>query len=183
MSEIKRNTDPLTGPPDGVEADIQTVVTLFDRAGQKKVKGATQRTIRKQTNASCHVLCSYSDGLIGFSVRDKDLMFSIRLDELFEILKAAADASGAFRDTIPEMNMLKVPTQDAPDYQDRRDTALEQVWKELEDVPFDEADSPHGLVLAVDWYTFPKGTDRGDIWGWFDENYSKGIEHLINRDE
>ena len=58
------------------------------------------------------------------------------------------------------------------------DFQLEQKWMELTDVPFDET-SDGDLVLAVDWWEFPAGTSREDIWHYFDEHYSKGIAYLL----
>ena len=169
MTGIKRNTDPLKGPPDGVEADIQTVLTRFIRAAQKKGEGKTQRTIKDQSAASCRVLCSYSEGTIGFSIRSKDLMLTLRIDELMAIVKEAAEASRAFIDTLPEHELT--------------DEMLEELWRELEDVPFDEAESPHGLILAGPWRHFPAGVDRGDIWTWFDVLHSRGVAYLMGETE
>ena len=62
-------------------------------------------------------------------------------------------------------------------------------WKNLEDVPFNE-DADGRLVLANDYRfmvgsreiaMFPKGTDREEIWHWFDENHPKGVAHLLYR--
>lgn len=63
--------------------------------------------------------------------------------------------------------------------QNELDICLEAKWHELSDVPFDEADTASGLVLAEDWWGFPKGTDREDIWHVFDKFYSKGVASLI----
>lgn len=58
------------------------------------------------------------------------------------------------------------------------DSQLEQMWLDLTDVPFDETEDGK-LVLAEDWKQFPAGTDREDIWYFFDENYSKGVAYLL----
>lgn len=61
----------------------------------------------------------------------------------------------------------------------------------LEDVPFNE-DADGRLVLANDYRfmvgsreiaMFPKGTDREEIWHWFDENHPKGVAYLLYRGE
>lgn len=165
MSIIKRNTDPFKGPPDGVEANIKCAVTLFERAAQKKGKGKTQREIKSHNTLPCHVMCSYSDGQVGISIRSMDLMISLRIDELFEIMKAAAEAS-------QELTAAMCA--------DLSDDQLEELWRELSDIPFDEADSPSGLILSHSWRHFPKGVDREDIWHWFDEHHSKGITYLLH---
>jgi hypothetical protein len=59
------------------------------------------------------------------------------------------------------------------------DSQLEQMWLDLTDVPFDETEDGR-LVLAEDWEQFPAGTDREDIWYFFDDNYSKGVAYLLN---
>ncbi len=68
---------------------------------------------------------------------------------------------------------------------------VEGFWKNLEDVPFNE-DADGRLVLANDYRfmvgsreiaMFPKGTDREEIWHWFDENHPKGVAHLLYRGE
>lgn len=86
-------------------------------------------------------------------------------DEIFrrdsEVLQAAAAA------------IEKADTRQAA-----LDRILEERWANLEDVPFDEP--PRGdLIMAEDWWLFPKGTEREDIWHFFDENYSKGVAFLL----
>lgn len=42
------------------------------------------------------------------------------------------------------------------------DEKILQLWKELENIPFDE-DSDGELVLSEKWYLFDKGTTRTEI--------------------
>lgn len=66
------------------------------------------------------------------------------------------------------------------------DKKIESLWKELEDVLFIEAkdfyddadDNDIQLVLASDWFIFDAGTAQETIWGWFNRNYSKGLQEL-----
>ena len=58
------------------------------------------------------------------------------------------------------------------------DKGLESMWSGLTDVPFDEGETD--MLLAEDWFGFPKGTAREDIWHWFDEHHSKGAGYLLN---
>lgn len=58
------------------------------------------------------------------------------------------------------------------------DKEIENIWDEFEDVPMDE-DSNGELVLAHDWRQFKAGTTRTEIWKWFDEAHSKGINWLL----
>lgn len=59
---------------------------------------------------------------------------------------------------------------------------IEKLWKLLEDKPFDE-DEDGRLVLCEDWFGFPAGTDREEIWHWFDENYNDGVAALLYEKE
>lgn len=58
------------------------------------------------------------------------------------------------------------------------DKELEKMWDELTDIPFDE-DLDGKLILSVNWKSFTKGTDREDIWQFFDKNHSKGVAWLL----
>lgn len=68
---------------------------------------------------------------------------------------------------------------------------VERLWKDLADVPFQE-DKSGSLVLEEEYVmkcgtrvikTFPAGTDREDIWHWFDEMHPKGVVYLLNGEE
>ena len=63
-------------------------------------------------------------------------------------------------------------------YQKYDDKLLESMWDELEDVPIDENE-----CLDVDWKGWRKGTNREEVWHWFDENHSKGVGWLMNERE
>jgi hypothetical protein len=59
-----------------------------------------------------------------------------------------------------------------------RDKMLEELWNELEDVPM----NPETECIEEDFYIFPAGTDREDIWHYFDERHSKGVAYLLYGD-
>lgn len=59
-----------------------------------------------------------------------------------------------------------------------RDTALERLWGEFSDVPID----PRTDKLEDDWFIFPHGTEKEDIWHWFDRRHSKGVAYLLYGD-
>lgn len=59
------------------------------------------------------------------------------------------------------------------------DEIVEDLWKELGDVPFDEEENGE-LILAEGWFIFDKGTDRDTIWHWFDDHHSQGVGWLMN---
>ena len=44
-------------------------------------------------------------------------------------------------------------------------TALKSLWDEFSDTPIDDDE-----CIDTDFYDWPKGTDRYEIWHWFDEN-------------
>lgn len=59
-----------------------------------------------------------------------------------------------------------------------RDAQLEGLWAQLGDVPMD----PDTEKLDEDWFIFPHGTDREEVWHWFDRRHSKGIAYLLYKD-
>lgn len=59
------------------------------------------------------------------------------------------------------------------------DEQIEKMWIDLEDITMDEDCENQELYLNSDWEHFKTGTYRGDIWEWFNENYSKGLDWLL----
>lgn len=59
-----------------------------------------------------------------------------------------------------------------------RDKALEDLWDQFADIPMDPATEK----MEAEFLHFPAGTDREEIWKWFDERYSKGVVQLLYRD-
>ena len=55
---------------------------------------------------------------------------------------------------------------------------LELLLEEFSYVAFDETDDGY-LVLANDWYIVYAGTDREEIWHWFDKHHSNGVYSLM----
>lgn len=55
------------------------------------------------------------------------------------------------------------------------DSDIEELWGNLADVPID----PETEELDEPYYIWPKGTDKEDIWHWFDEHHSKGVAYLL----
>ena len=60
------------------------------------------------------------------------------------------------------------------------DDLIQDLWKCFSNVPFDDGEKD--LVLGQDWFIFEKGTEREDIWQWFDSHYSKGVVSLLYPD-
>lgn len=159
MNHIRRNTDPMKGPADGVAVDIQCAVTQFEQIKGKK----GQRKISGQGTMPCTIYCSYSDGTMGVSIRGIDLQIDLLVPEVMAILQAAAEANAE----------LTAPQREA-----YTDEVLEEKWRELHTIGWDEADSPSGIITDKAWWVFPQGVDRDDLFQWFGERHSKGIEYL-----
>lgn len=56
--------------------------------------------------------------------------------------------------------------------------ALETFWDELGDIPVDDDG-----IIQESFLWWPKGTDREDIWRWFDEKYPGGVKKLMKLEE
>lgn len=54
---------------------------------------------------------------------------------------------------------------------DLQNKTAEDLWAEFEDVPLME-DSDD---IDEDWYSFPKGTNRFEIWQWFEEAFHLSV--------
>ena len=54
------------------------------------------------------------------------------------------------------------------------DKNVEALWKEFQSIPVDR----NGNLRAA-WYAFPKGTNKNEVYGWFDRHYSKGMSYLM----
>ena len=59
---------------------------------------------------------------------------------------------------------------------DEKDDALEQLWEHFGNVPVTDADT-----IDEDFLIWEKGTDRFDIWHWFDGEHSKGVAVILCR--
>lgn len=56
-----------------------------------------------------------------------------------------------------------------------RDRELEELWDEFADVPMNHETEK----MEEPFLHFPAGTDREEIWRWFDERHSKGVVYLL----
>lgn len=59
-----------------------------------------------------------------------------------------------------------------------RDQLLEDLWEQFADCPMD----PDTEKMDEPFLHFPAGTDREEIWKWFDERHSKGVAYLLYGD-
>jgi len=56
-----------------------------------------------------------------------------------------------------------------------RDKQLEELWAQFGDVPM----NPETECIEENFLCFPCGTEREDIWHWFDQRHSKGVAYLL----
>lgn len=56
-----------------------------------------------------------------------------------------------------------------------QDTLLEGLWQDLGDIPLCEKTE----TIEIPFLHFPVGTDKEEIWHWFDERHSKGVAYLL----
>lgn len=57
----------------------------------------------------------------------------------------------------------------------KRDAELERLWAEFGDVPM----NPETEEIEAQFLCFPAGTNREEVWEWFDERYSRGVAKLL----
>lgn len=87
---IRRVPNDGSGLEDGVEVYVDSAVTHFNRKGGK-VTG-----INGTDMVPCKMLASLDAGVLSISLRKgKAMMVSVRIDEVMELLKAAAEVAGA----------------------------------------------------------------------------------------
>ena len=58
--------------------------------------------------------------------------------------------------------------------QDTIDKNVEALWKEFQSIPVDR----NGNIRAA-WKAYPKGTNKNEVYGWFNCHYSNGLSYLM----
>ena len=66
------------------------------------------------------------------------------------------------------------PKMPEPTLQDTIDKNVEVLWKEFENVPVDR----NGNLMTA-WKAYPKGTNKNEVYGWFNRHHSKGLSYLM----
>lgn len=96
-----------------------------------------------------------------------------------EIKRAAIDAIDELHATIPydEYLIIRDGLDEIEPLGDR-DEALEELWEEFGDIPM----NPETEKIEAPFIGFPAGTDKEDVWHWFDERHSRGVHYLLYRD-
>lgn len=51
------------------------------------------------------------------------------------------------------------------------DNTLDTMWEKFGDIPVDE----NGITIEQDFYIWKKGTEKEEIWHWFDSRVDGGI--------
>lgn len=59
-----------------------------------------------------------------------------------------------------------------------QDMKLEELWAQFGDVPMD----PESECIEEQFLIWERGTNREEIWHWFDQRHSKGVAHLLYHD-
>lgn len=54
------------------------------------------------------------------------------------------------------------------------ETELKNLWNDFGDIPIDDEEK-----IEIPFIHFPIGTDRYDIWHWFDEELPNGLYELM----
>lgn len=77
-------------------------------------------------------------------------------------------------------NLMRMPGDSIGDMETlkERDNKLEDAWAQFGDVPMD----PETEKMEEPFACFPAGTEREEIWRWFDQRHSKGVAYLLYRD-
>lgn len=80
----------VSGRPDGVEAAIDCVVTRFNLDCHGKPVNLKTYPSRYE----CTAIASHSNGTVSFSIKGVGEMFTVRLEDLADLLRVAKAASG-----------------------------------------------------------------------------------------
>lgn len=59
------------------------------------------------------------------------------------------------------------------------DPEIKALWYKLGDIPVNEADEIEADFVVSDTLTFEVGTNKLEIWEWFDDVYSKSVFNLM----
>ena len=70
------------------------------------------------------------------------------------------------------LNMGKDQFLDSYSYltEDEYNATVKALWNDFGEVPIDNHD-----LIQTDWYIFKKGTDRFEIWSWFEDHFQVSV--------
>lgn len=66
--------------------------------------------------------------------------------------------------------LMKIEVSDIKDYREV-DMFLEVLWSEFSNIPVNEDDD----TIEEPFYIWSEGTEKMDVWHWFDDKYSNGL--------
>lgn len=123
----------------------------------------------------------YFGGATAESMEPKEYLKAVPqadiIDEVFATLYDFSKEIATFGD---EYNYIEAYMEEQSaghmDTLEERDRKLERLWAELEDVPM----NPDTEEIEEQFLHFPVGTNREEIWEWFDERHSKGVAYLMH---
>lgn len=95
-STVRLNTDPAAGPLDGAEATVKAVKTKFGSNGKIR-----QKILKSVIHAS------YELGVVSVSLPDENLMLSVRIDEMTQVIYTSATANKSRREQTKKENDAK----------------------------------------------------------------------------
>lgn len=90
-------------------------------------------------------------------------------------IEKAIIATLSVQDTVTPSTMLLIDITGAK--KSDKDIRLEKLWRQFGDVPM----NPETECIEEDFLHFPAGTNRMDIWHWFDEQHSVGVAYLTGQ--
>ncbi len=90
------------------------------------------------------------------------------MEEMIRLFSKTEDCNTAYNATME--NVVEQTIKNIS----MNDSVLEFLWQRLGDITVDD----DGCILA-DFMDYKVGTDREEIWHWFDEHYSKGVAYLM----
>lgn len=123
----------------------------------------------------------YFGGEIAEGMQPEDYLHAVPMEdivnEVFDVLEDFRRSGETFGDEYAyyEAFLIEQRMMWNMDTLQKRDTELEQLWNEFTDVPMD----PETEKMEEPFLHFPAGTNREEIWHWFDERHSKGVVYLL----
>lgn len=107
--------------------------------------------------------------------------YGVKSDDYGIIVGGAYDPNDI---EVLEEDLVSYKKVQEPVKETNKDKQLEEAWEALEDIPLDYNDEhPDGYYTEAlslpNQIDFPAGTDKEDVWLYFDENHSKGVAYLL----
>lgn len=123
----------------------------------------------------------YFGGETAEEMQPEDYLRAVPMDdivnEVFDVLEDFRRYDETFGDEYAyyEAYLIEQYMMRNMDTLQKRDAELEQLWGEFADVPM----NPETEEMEKPFLHFPAGTNREEIWHWFDERHSKGVVYLL----